>query len=56
MGSYALSLITKAFSDGILLRVAYAFEQLTAVRGNEPEPIKLPKTELRDFQQGAEKI
>jgi amidase len=56
MGSYALSFITKAFSDGVLLQVAYAFEQLTAVRGNEPEPIKLPKTELRDIQRKAENI
>jgi amidase len=56
MGSYALTFITKAFSDGVLLRVAYAFEQLTAVRGNEPEPIKLPKTELRDVLKKAEKI
>ncbi|KAK7409129.1 hypothetical protein QQX98_008679 [Neonectria punicea] len=47
---YSLTLITKAYSDGVLLQVAYAFEQLTAVRDNGPPPIKLPTTELKDVR------
>jgi amidase len=56
MKSYSLIFITKAFSDGVLLQVAYAFEQLTAVRDNGPLPFKVPTTELKDIQQNAEKM
>ncbi len=35
----------------MLLRVAYAFEQLSAVRDNGPLPFKLPTTELRDVKE-----
>jgi len=55
-GSYCLTLITKAFSDAVLLQVAYAFEQIAAVRENGPSPIKLPRTELRDVTMDAAKI
>ncbi|CRL31249.1 Amidase [Penicillium camemberti] len=53
---FALTLLTKAFSDGVLLEVAYAFEQLNSVRNREPAPIKLPVTELRDVQHQVGKI
>ncbi|KOS41056.1 hypothetical protein ACN38_g8070 [Penicillium nordicum] len=53
---FALTLLTKAFSDGVLLEVAYAFEQLNSVRNREPAPIKLPVTELRDVQYEVGKI
>ena len=46
--SYSLTFISKAFSEGVLLRVAYAFEQLSAVRENGPLPFKLPTRELKD--------
>ena len=55
VGSYGLSFITNAFSDRVLLRVAHAFERLTTVPSNEPKPTKLPKTELKDVLQKAEK-
>ena len=51
-----MTLITKAFSDGKLLQVAYAFEQLAAVRENGPVPFKVPQTELRGIRQSAQKI
>ncbi|KAK4141225.1 amidase [Dichotomopilus funicola] len=47
---YSLTFISKAFSEGVLLRVAYAFEQLSAVRDNGPLPFKLPATELKDVE------
>ncbi|KAK4696170.1 amidase, partial [Lecanoromycetidae sp. Uapishka_2] len=37
----------KAFSERTLIRVAYAFEQLTHAR-HKNQPYRLPKTELRD--------
>ncbi|KAF2971833.1 hypothetical protein GQX73_g1759 [Xylaria multiplex] len=49
---YCLTIITNAFSDGKLLKVAYAFEQLAAVRANGPLPFKVPKTELKDPKKG----
>ena len=51
LSRYSLTFISKAFSDGVLLQVAYAFEQLSAVRENGPLPFKVPKTELKDVQQ-----
>lgn len=54
--SYCIHFFTKAFSDGKLLQVAYAFEMLTAVRDKGPLPFKYPTTELRDVQQKAQKI
>lgn len=48
--SYSLTFISKAFSEGVLVRVAYAFEQLSAVRDNGPLPFKLPTTELDDVE------
>ncbi|KAH6649416.1 glutamyl-tRNA amidotransferase subunit A [Chaetomium tenue] len=50
---YSLTLISKAFSDGILIQVAHAFEQLSGVRQNGPLPFQLPATELGDVQTGA---
>ncbi|KAI1281196.1 amidase signature enzyme [Xylaria sp. FL0933] len=43
---YSITFITKAFSDGVLLRVAHAFEELSKVRENGPQPFKLPATQL----------
>ncbi|KAB5551134.1 amidase [Coniochaeta sp. 2T2.1] len=53
---FSLTFITKSFPDGVLLKVAYAFEQLTDVRHGGPTPFKLPTTELTDVQGKAEKI
>ncbi|KUJ22181.1 putative amidase [Mollisia scopiformis] len=53
---YSLIFITKAFSDGVLLQVAHAFEQLTAVRENGPLPIKVPETEMVVTQRKAERM
>ncbi|KAJ9490380.1 hypothetical protein VN97_g2871 [Penicillium thymicola] len=53
---FALTLLTKVLSDGVLLEVAYAFEQLNSVRNREPAPIKLSVTELRDVQHEVGKI
>lgn len=39
-----------------MLWVAHAFEQLTAVQADEPQPIKVPKTELKEVRESAEKI
>ncbi|KAK4445842.1 amidase signature enzyme [Podospora aff. communis PSN243] len=44
---YSLTLISKAFSDGVLIQVGYAFEQLSSVRRNGPLQFKSPSTELR---------
>ncbi|KAJ8132150.1 hypothetical protein O1611_g1472 [Lasiodiplodia mahajangana] len=44
---YGLTIFGKAFSDGKILQVAYAFEQLAAVRASGPSPFKIPKTELK---------
>ncbi|KAF2259246.1 amidase signature enzyme [Lojkania enalia] len=52
---FSITFFTKAYSDGVLLQVAYAFEQLVAVRDNGPLPFKLPKTELKDVAQKLEK-
>ncbi|KAI1352907.1 amidase signature enzyme [Xylaria sp. FL0043] len=43
---YSITFITKAFSDGVLLRVAHAFEELSKIRENGPQPFKLPATQL----------
>ncbi|KAK0617015.1 amidase signature domain-containing protein [Immersiella caudata] len=43
--SYSLTLTTKAFSDGVLIQVGHAFEQVTGVRRNGPLPFKAPSTE-----------
>ncbi|PVH86782.1 amidase signature enzyme [Cadophora sp. DSE1049] len=53
---YSLIFITKAFPDGVLLQVAHAFEQLTAVRENGPLPIKVPETEMMGIQRKAERM
>jgi len=45
---YALTFFTKAFEDGVLLRVGHAFEQLTRVREQGPRPFRVPGTELED--------
>ncbi|KAK0656898.1 hypothetical protein B0T16DRAFT_48620 [Cercophora newfieldiana] len=47
---YSLTLISKSYSDGVLLQVAYAFEQLSEVRANGPAPIVVPTTELDTVQ------
>jgi hypothetical protein len=54
--SYCIHFFTKAFSDGKLLQVAYAFEKVTAVSDKGPLPFKYPTTELRDVQQKAQEI
>ncbi|KAK3682879.1 glutamyl-tRNA amidotransferase subunit A [Podospora appendiculata] len=45
---YSLTFMSKSFSDGVLLRVGYAFEQLSRVRADGPLPFKMPTTELKD--------
>ncbi|KAI0099690.1 putative amidase [Nemania sp. FL0031] len=45
---YCLTIVGNAYSDGKILQVAYAFEQLAAVRAKGPLPFKVPKTELKD--------
>jgi len=45
---YALTFFTKAFEDGVVLRVGHAFEQLTRVREQGPRPFMVPGTELED--------
>ena len=49
--SFCITFITKAFDDAKLLRVGYAFEQITKVRMNGPKPFKVPQTELKDVLQ-----
>ncbi|KAK3332679.1 glutamyl-tRNA amidotransferase subunit A [Cercophora scortea] len=51
---YSLTFISKSFSDGVLLRVGYAFEQLSRVRADGPLPFKPPTTELKDLELGVE--
>lgn len=43
---YSITFITKAFSDGVLLRVAHVFENLSKVNEKGPKPFNLPVTEL----------
>lgn len=45
---YSSAPISKAFSDKILIRVAYAFKQPSGVRRNGPLPWKVPSTEPGD--------
>ncbi|OTA54812.1 amidase [Hypoxylon sp. EC38] len=49
---YSMTFITKAFSDSVLLQVAYAFEQLTNVRDTGPPPFRSPMTEIKDITKG----
>jgi amidase len=52
----SLIFITKAFSDAVLLQVAYAFERLTAVRENGPLPFKIPVSEMACTQEKVGKL
>ena len=54
--SYSLTLISKAFSDGVLIRVGHAFRQCAKVRLDGPMPFKLPSAELSHVQQAAAEI
>lgn len=54
--SYSLTLISKAFSDGVLIQVGHAFEQLTRVRLDGPRPFKVPSTELSHVRHAATKV
>lgn len=45
-----MTFFTDAFSDGVLLRVGHAFEQLGLVREKGPQPSELPTTELSDVK------
>ena len=54
--SYCITFISKSYSDSTLLKVAYAFEQLSQVKTKGPKPFKLPKTELRHVKLKPHKI
>ncbi|MCJ1402090.1 hypothetical protein MMC11_005309 [Xylographa trunciseda] len=45
---FCLCIIGKAFSEEVLIRIAYAFEQLTQVR-NQRQPFQVPTTEIRNI-------
>lgn len=48
---FSLTLISKPFSDGVLIQVGHAFEQLTRVRLDGPTPFQPPSTELKHVQE-----
>ncbi|PVH68788.1 amidase signature enzyme [Cadophora sp. DSE1049] len=53
---YCITFISKSYSDSTLLKVAYAFEQISQVKAKGPKPFKLPETELRHVQVKDQKI
>ncbi|KAK0110115.1 hypothetical protein ONS95_002770 [Cadophora gregata] len=52
---YCISFFTKAYSEEMLLQVAYTFEQLAGVQDNGPQPYQPPRTELSDVQETGQK-